>query len=162
MTRRGRPTCVRVCVCMHADCDRLKSPHMSSCSLGFDSLHIPSRSRCSICILWCASVHSYVLYIPSRCLSVLVCWRNAKSGTGCLGFLSRWPFQHTRLSARTPASPEAHTYTHRTTIAGLMHANCCQTSCIMYHFWDSRCTWRWKCVEEHGVNRVPVILEMTS
>lgn len=110
------------CCALHDDRDHLKRPHVSPCSLGFDSLHIPSRSRCSICMLRCASVRSYVLYIPSRRSSVFVCWRDAKSGTRCLGFLNRWPFQHTRLSARTHASPETHTHTHTQNYDCRLHA----------------------------------------
>lgn len=45
-------------------------------------------------------------------MNVCLCARAMqKSGTRCLGFLNRWPFQHTRLSARTPANPKTHTQT---------------------------------------------------
>lgn len=70
---------------------------------------------CVMCMLRCAWVHSYIQLF--RCVNAFVCAR-AKSGTRCVGSLNRWPFQHTRLSARALASPKTHkhnTHTHSCT-----------------------------------------------
>lgn len=93
----------------------------------------------------CYNVHTVGAFIHVA-VSACLCVCMQKSGTRCVDSLNRWPFQHTRLSAKALASPktQSHKYTLllRNMITTLMQANCYQTNCIMHHFWNIRHSWR--------------------